>query len=90
VVREPVTLQKVRSVITEPAVNMQVERGELTLRGVAWSGAAPVARVEVSIDGAAWHEAGLVGRSNGRSWQSWQLTAHIHRPGATTVRAQSD
>jgi DMSO/TMAO reductase YedYZ molybdopterin-dependent catalytic subunit len=88
-VREPVTRQKVRSLITEPAANEQVERGELTVRGVAWSGAAPVARVEVSIDGAAWHEAGLVGRSNGRSWQSWQLTTRIHGPGATTVRARA-
>jgi hypothetical protein len=31
-VREPVSLQRVRSLITE---------GELTIRGVAWSGAAP-------------------------------------------------
>ena len=38
VVREPVTLQRVRSLITEPEANADVERGELTIRGVAWSG----------------------------------------------------
>ena len=35
VVREPVTLQSVRSLITEPSANHEVEPGDLAIRGVA-------------------------------------------------------
>jgi DMSO/TMAO reductase YedYZ molybdopterin-dependent catalytic subunit len=40
-VREPVRLQNVRSVITEPSTGQDVTTGDLVIRGVAWSGAAP-------------------------------------------------
>jgi anti-anti-sigma factor len=49
IVREPVSLQRVRSLITEPEPESEVDQGELPVRGVAWSGAAPIARVEVRI-----------------------------------------
>ena len=49
VVREPVTLQRVRALVTEPKPGEQVERGDLAIRGVAWSGAAPISKVEVSV-----------------------------------------
>jgi len=49
-VREPVTLQRVRSLITEPGPEQEVACGELAIRGVAWSGAAHIARVEVDVD----------------------------------------
>jgi hypothetical protein len=44
-----VTLQRVCSLITEPEPDSEVEQGELPIRGVAWSGAAPITRVEVRI-----------------------------------------
>jgi DMSO/TMAO reductase YedYZ molybdopterin-dependent catalytic subunit len=89
-VREPVTLQKVRSLITEPAANQRVERSsELPVRGVAWSGTAPVARVEVRVGGAPWQEADLVGQWNGRGWQAWELMTRIDRPGTVTIRARA-
>jgi Mo-co oxidoreductase dimerisation domain len=62
--REPPTLQRVRSLITEPAEEAQVDRGELVVRGVAWSGAAPIARVEVRLDDGPWQEARMLGESN--------------------------
>jgi hypothetical protein len=40
--REPVTLQRVRALITEPADGEILPAGETTVRGVAWSGAAPI------------------------------------------------
>jgi DMSO/TMAO reductase YedYZ molybdopterin-dependent catalytic subunit len=46
---QPVTLQAVRSVITEPPPEAALESGEVVVRGLAWSGAALIARVEVSI-----------------------------------------
>jgi DMSO/TMAO reductase YedYZ molybdopterin-dependent catalytic subunit len=87
VVREPLSLQNVRSVITEPAE--EVERGELPVRGVAWSGAAPIARMEVSVGDGPWQEARLVGERNRHSWQWWELITRIDRPGPTTIRARA-
>src|ERR1700730_3475527 len=70
-VREPVSLQRVRSLITEPEPDTEVERGELPLRGVAWSGGAPIARVEVSSGGGPWQDARLMGERKRHSWQGW-------------------
>ncbi len=88
-VREPVTLQRVRSLITEPSANEEVAPGELAVRGVAWSGAAPIARVEVSIGHQPWQEARLVGERNRHSWQWWELLTRIAESGTTTVRARA-
>ncbi|MDQ4146534.1 MAG: molybdopterin-dependent oxidoreductase, partial [Pseudomonadota bacterium] len=88
VVREPATLQQVRALITEPGPNVEVPRGELTIRGVAWSGAAPIARVDVSVGGG-WQEAHLVGERNRHSWQWWELITHVEEPGAITLRARA-
>jgi DMSO/TMAO reductase YedYZ molybdopterin-dependent catalytic subunit len=44
VIREPVTLQRVRALVTDPAPGQEVRSGEIGIRGVAWSGAAPIAR----------------------------------------------
>lgn len=68
VVREPVSLQRVRSLITEPEPDGEVEQGELPIRGVAWCGAAPIARVEVRIGGDSWQDARLVGERKRQSW----------------------
>jgi DMSO/TMAO reductase YedYZ molybdopterin-dependent catalytic subunit len=88
-VREPVTLQRVRSLITEPDANHEVACGELAIRGVAWSGAAPIARVEVSIGNGPWQQARLVGTRNRHSWQWWELITHLDGPGTTTIRARA-
>jgi DMSO/TMAO reductase YedYZ molybdopterin-dependent catalytic subunit len=89
VVREPVTLQRVRSVITEPAAGEELSAGDIAVRGVAWSGAAPIARVEVSIGGGPWQDARLVGDRNRHSWQWWELISSVEQSGATTVRARA-
>ena len=86
---EPVTLQRVRALITDPGAQEQVERGDIAIRGVAWSGAAPIARVEVSIGGGPWQEASLVGSRNRHSWQLWELITRLDQPGATTLRARA-
>ncbi len=89
VIREPVTLQRVRSLITEPGADEEVQLGELVVRGVAWSGAAPIARVEVSLGDGRWQEARLVGERKRHSWQWWELIAHIDRPGPLVLRARA-
>ena len=88
VVSEPVTLQRVRAVITEPSTDTDVRSGELAIRGVAWSGAAPIARVEVSIGGA-WEEARLVGERRPYSWQWWELMTRVEKSDRVILRARA-
>ena len=89
VVREPVTLQRVRALITEPAPNQEVRAGDLAIRGVAWSGAAPIARVEVSLGSRSWQEARLVSERKRYSWQWWELITRVQEPGIVTLRARA-
>jgi DMSO/TMAO reductase YedYZ molybdopterin-dependent catalytic subunit len=87
-VREPLTLQRVRALIVEPGPDVHVERGELAIRGVAWSGAAAIARVEVSVGGA-WEEARLIGERTRHSWQWWELITRLSEPGKVVLRARA-
>lgn len=88
-VREPVTLQRVRSLITEPEAEAEVERGELTIRGVAWSGTAPISRVDVSINGEPWQGARLVGERKRHSWQWWEFFMRADQPGTLDIRTRA-
>jgi len=88
-VKEPLTLQRVRSLITAPEAGDEIERGDVVVRGVAWSGAAPIARVEVSLDGGPWQAARLIGDRNRHSWQWWELQTRIDEPGDATLRARA-
>src|SRR5947209_3529890 len=85
--REPVTLQRVRSLITEPAEEAHVEVGKFPVRGLAWSGEASIARVEVSVDDEPWQEARLLGEPKRHSWQWWELITRINRPGSHVIQA---
>jgi DMSO/TMAO reductase YedYZ molybdopterin-dependent catalytic subunit len=89
VVREPVTLQRVRTLITEPSGDQDLESGDLAIRGVVWSGAAPILRVEVSVGDGPWQAASLVGERSRGSWQWWELITHLDAAGTTTIRARA-
>ena len=89
VVREPVTVTRIRALITEPGPDEEVEPGNLAIRGVAWSGAAPIGRVEVSIDGGSWTDARLVGEPHRYGCQRWELITRVQRAGITTLRARA-
>jgi DMSO/TMAO reductase YedYZ molybdopterin-dependent catalytic subunit/rhodanese-related sulfurtransferase len=87
--REPVRLQHVRSVITQPSAGQHITAGDLVVRGVAWSGAAPIDKVEVSIGSGPWQHARLIGQRHRHSWQWWELLTRIDSPGETTLRARA-
>jgi DMSO/TMAO reductase YedYZ molybdopterin-dependent catalytic subunit len=89
VVREPVTLQRVRALISEPEEGDEIPCGDFVVRGVAWSGAAPVARVEASVAGGSWQEARLVGPRRRHSWQWWELMTRVEEPGEVVLRARA-
>jgi len=86
---DPLSLQRVRSLITEPAPGTAIEPGEIVIRGLAWSGAAPIARVEVRIGDAPWQPATLAGDRHRHSWQRWELPAHLARPGTVSIQARA-
>jgi DMSO/TMAO reductase YedYZ molybdopterin-dependent catalytic subunit len=89
VTREPATLQRVRALITEPNPGKEIEPGDIAIRGVAWSGAAPIARVDVRVGDRDWQDARLVGQRHRHSWQWWELITHVEERGTTTVRARA-
>ena len=84
---QPVTQIKVRALMVPPGMadfssdSRIVEAGPVTVQGRAWSGKAPIARVEFSVDGT-WQPAELgpqLGPFAWRSWSStWQASAGEH------------
>jgi DMSO/TMAO reductase YedYZ molybdopterin-dependent catalytic subunit len=72
---EPCTLMRVNCLMAPPGIpdfysrRRTVEAGQVALGGRAWSGAAPIARVEWAVDGA-WREAAL-GSSGELCWRGW-------------------
>jgi DMSO/TMAO reductase YedYZ molybdopterin-dependent catalytic subunit len=92
IVREPVRLQRVRALIAEPADGASVPADGFLVRGIAWSGAAPIERVDVSIGESPWRPARLIGERRRHSWQWWELFTQCERSetgGVTTVRARA-
>jgi DMSO/TMAO reductase YedYZ molybdopterin-dependent catalytic subunit len=87
---KPLTLQAVRSVIIGPRPGDTVAPGEdVVVRGLAWSGAGPIARVEVSVAGRPWRAAVLTGTRHAHGWQEWLLRARLEEPGSVTIQARA-
>ena len=89
----PVTRMRPRSLMAPPGVpdfftrERVVERGPVVLEGRAWSGRAPIARVEVSDDaGATWADADLVRDIEGEwAWCGWSYRWEPRHDGAHTL-----
>jgi DMSO/TMAO reductase YedYZ molybdopterin-dependent catalytic subunit len=88
-VREPVRLQRVRALITRPGTGQELPGGAVIVRGVAWSGVAPIARVDVSVAGGPWQKARLTGTPEPHGWQQWEYLASGLSPGEVTIRARA-
>jgi DMSO/TMAO reductase YedYZ molybdopterin-dependent catalytic subunit len=76
----PVTRIEPRSLLEPPGIPEFESRsrflrpGSHVLRGRAWSGRAPIARVEVSTDGGrSWRDAGLGEQRSRWAWVGWSL-----------------
>jgi DMSO/TMAO reductase YedYZ molybdopterin-dependent catalytic subunit len=85
---DPVSRIRVRALMAPPGIpdyftrQRLVDAGRVRLQGRAWSGGAPVTRVEVGVDGT-WSDAELapaVGEWAWRGWSfDWDATAGVHR-----------
>ncbi|MGA8546317.1 MAG: sulfite oxidase [Mycobacterium sp.] len=89
VIAEPVGRQRVRAVITEPVAGQRLTRGDVTIRGIAWSGLAPISEVWVSVGERPWQQARLVGPPVRDAWRRWELHVAVDQPGTATVRARA-
>lgn len=86
----PVTRARVRSLIASPEDGAAVPPGPVEVRGLAWSGAAPVARVEVSADdGATWAAAELGTPPSPHAAAPWRLVWHPPRRGEFALLARA-
>jgi sulfite oxidase len=82
----PVEAMVVKSLIASPANGDQVGRGPVTVQGVAWSGEAAVATVELSFDdGKTWEPARLVGEDEPYAWRQWQFLWKPKGSGPTSI-----
>ncbi|MFC5639995.1 sulfite oxidase [Kitasatospora cinereorecta] len=93
---EPVTRIRPRALMTPPGFpdfmsrTRVVDTGEQLLTGRAWSGGAPVARVEVSCDaGATWADAELGEPLDRYAWLPWRHHWTADRPGPHQLRVRA-
>jgi DMSO/TMAO reductase YedYZ molybdopterin-dependent catalytic subunit len=88
--RTPLTVVPVRSLIAEPRVGANLRGPSHLIRGFAWSGAAPIAGVEVSLDdGAAWQPATLSPEAGRYTWRQWTYAWHVSRAGLHSLRCRA-
>jgi len=77
----PLTRMRPRALMAPPGIpdflsrTRYVEEGRVELAGRAWSGSAPIVRVEVSTDGGGtWHDASLDEPLSEYAWRGWSYT----------------
>jgi DMSO/TMAO reductase YedYZ molybdopterin-dependent catalytic subunit len=86
----PLTTVAVRSLIAHPPDGASLPSGTHVIRGLAWSGAAPVAQVAVSLDGGqSWQPAELTGDPARYAWRRWEYTLHINAPGQVSISSRA-
>lgn len=92
---EPLTRINPRSLLVPPGIPDFPERrrflepGRHTLEGRAWSGWAPIERVEVSVDGGdTWHDAELDEPTGDYGWRGWSYRWDAE-PGEHELRSRA-
>jgi len=82
------TTQPVKSVVALPW-DTKLSAQPTAVRGFAWSGSGPVARVEVSLDGGtSWQDARLAEPAGPLAWTPWEF-AWTPAPGRHTIRTRA-
>ncbi len=86
----PLRAMHVRSLITRPVAGAAIIEGAHRVHGLAWSGAAPVKRVEVSVDGGAtWDVADLTSRPERYAWRRWEYLWQVTAAGPVELRSRA-
>lgn len=86
----PLSTMRVRSLITAPKAGSRLTSGEHLVQGLAWSGDAPVTRVEISVDnGETWEPAELASESTAYGWSLWEYRWWANTPGQVILRSRA-
>lgn len=85
----PVELMRVKSHVVAPAADSVVRGRQLDVWGWAWSGAAPIAGVDVSLDGGPFLPATLDRPLAPHAWRRFALTLPLDGAGRHTVRSRA-
>jgi hypothetical protein len=77
--RVPVTELQIKSQIARPTVAEVIKKGTpYRVFGAAWSGSAPVSKVEVSTDGGkSYATANLLGKEVEHTWRLWEYSWNV-------------
>jgi sulfite oxidase len=87
---QPVTSIRPKSVIASPREGEKLGRGAVTVRGAAWAGESPVARVDVSTDsGRTWRAAKLGSEQAKYGWRLWEFAWTPPAAGSYVLMAQA-
>ncbi|MFP3854708.1 MAG: sulfite oxidase [Anaerolineales bacterium] len=87
---QPVTEIKVRSLITHPSDGSALHHANALIQGLAWSGQAPVERVELSWDdGQHWQKAKFTPSPARYAAGSWQFHLPELEPGEYTLAVRA-
>jgi DMSO/TMAO reductase YedYZ molybdopterin-dependent catalytic subunit len=91
---QPVTLMRVRALITSHEDGATVPAGTVRIAGVAWSGAGGIRRVEVGVEavggGGSWHEAELAATAGAAAGAATRWACGLTLPpGSYLVRARA-
>lgn len=88
--RVPLTTVAVRALFTAPAEGETLPPGRRVVRGLAWSGAAVVDRVEVSADGGArWEPAAFTSEPARYAWRRWEYLWGAVASGPATLMCRA-
>lgn len=86
---EPVAQMRVASHLVSPARQGTHLRGKILAWGWAWSGAAPLASVELALDGGEYRAAQLAEPLAPHAWRRFELTLDVPTLGRHTLRARA-
>jgi DMSO/TMAO reductase YedYZ molybdopterin-dependent catalytic subunit len=85
----PLTTIPPRSLLVAPSDGATLAQGRQRLRGLAWSGEAPVEHVEVSVDdGQTWQAAEWTSDPVRYAWRTWASRWEATRPGPARLRSR--
>ena len=85
----PVTVMRVKSLITSPEPDAVIPTGPVEVMGVAWCGDAAVTGVEVSVDAGPWQPAEMLDDIEPFTWRRWRFAWAGAPAGRHSIRARA-
>jgi DMSO/TMAO reductase YedYZ molybdopterin-dependent catalytic subunit len=85
----PLDRIEVKSVITYPTNGTVARRGNMQVRGLAWSGAGEISKVEVIRDGEKHWQRASFSPTGRYEWVLWKVRVELSQPGAAEIACRA-